>query len=260
MRMAPRVRSRAPLARTTAPTSTVRTPWCGRHDRQSVVVQVEGEGLGQDVDVVVDQLLQRALGELGAGELLAEGVQSEPGVDALVEDPTGLDLAVEQEDRAGTPIAVRPARPPGRPARRPRPPRRSASEGRPGRTRSRRPSRTRIAIQDEPGLAASLGDGAPRHVQRRRQQLHDPPGAEATLASAHAGPGAELDPVERGSRRVRRRRRSRPRSPAHSDTPPGRTPGRPRPASLRGPIEVPDRRGRAVPEGPRTDLGRRSRP
>jgi hypothetical protein len=54
--------------------------------------------VGDQVDVLIDGLGQEALRVLRPGELLAEVVDPEPGMDALEQDPTDLGFAVQDQD------------------------------------------------------------------------------------------------------------------------------------------------------------------
>ena len=118
--MAPRVRSRAPIASTTAPASISLMPVAARHQLERAVAgDVVDVGVGQHVDAVVDHLLQAALGVFRPGQLLAEMVQAEAVVDALPEDAAGFPLAVDEQDLLGAALARRRGPPPCRPGRPP---------------------------------------------------------------------------------------------------------------------------------------------
>ena len=155
MRMAAQVRSRAPMARTVAPVST----WAARASPDSsgaVVVLVEEVGVAEDVDPVVEGLLEHPVGVLGAGELLAEVVQAEPGVDALQRDPAGLRLTVDHGTRSAPPRrAARAAPSLGPPPRRRR--RRSCSaSGRPSITGPPRRRHARGTSRPPPRLVRDV--------------------------------------------------------------------------------------------------------
>ena len=175
IRMAPRVRSRQPIARTTAPRVDRRDAVALAHHAHAVAaVAVEPDagdvGAGDEVDVAVDRLLEEALGVLGAGQLLLEVVQAEAGVDALQEDAARLGLAVERAGPAPRRRRARRAPPRARPGRRRPPPRRSAAggvrapSGLPLRAAAGRRSASSIGA-DDPRAAAALGHLVERHAQ-----------------------------------------------------------------------------------------------
>ena len=105
IRIAPRVRSRAPLASTTAPASMVRTPcWADMTVRSPSSRSTTKASVSTSTSSSTT-CSNDALGVLGTGQLLAERVQAEAGVDALVEDASGLGLPVDQQHPLGPSFA-----------------------------------------------------------------------------------------------------------------------------------------------------------
>ena len=64
------------------------------------LVRADGEDHGQELifDAALKHLVDEALGVLGAGQLLLEGVQAEAVVDALVQDAAQLVVALQDQD------------------------------------------------------------------------------------------------------------------------------------------------------------------
>ena len=101
-----RVRSRQPMARTTAPASTSLYPSRELIRRTRSGRQVEDHGPGLDLDRLADDVLGEPLGVLGPADRLLIKEEPEAVVDALVEDAAEGPLALEEEDLPR-------ARPPG---------------------------------------------------------------------------------------------------------------------------------------------------
>ena len=116
--MEPRVRSRQPIASTIAPASMSMSPRSGAHGLDMrAAVHFQHHRVQQHFDAAAVQLVDEALGILRAGQLLAEAVQAEAVVYALLEDAAQLAIPFQNDDlpraRRTAPQAP-PQAPPGR--------------------------------------------------------------------------------------------------------------------------------------------------